>query len=166
LPPAQSSTPDKANGASEAAPKDQERETPRLEGRKSKLLVGAMAFCIIFSAAIGVVQIFPSQKTAPVAIPIHAASTAKLDVISPSFNCDGVHSNVLKLVCSTPSLAEADRKLADAYVIALSRVHSKRRLRANENAWIIRRNNSPTNVSILQRMYKERTDYLIAKAAN
>ncbi|MHB8529381.1 MAG: lysozyme inhibitor LprI family protein [Caulobacteraceae bacterium] len=38
----------------------------------------------------------------------------------PSFDCDRVQKQNLKLVCNTPALAQADRQLADAYRDALS----------------------------------------------
>jgi uncharacterized protein len=67
---------------------------------------------------------------------------------------------VLKLVCATPELAMADQELAAAYSVTLMKVGAKRRLAANEAAWLKRRNRSPLEVATLLSMYQSRILHL------
>jgi uncharacterized protein len=78
----------------------------------------------------------------------------------PSFDCARVHRPVLKLVCSTPSLATLDHNLADAYSAAMTISKSPVELRQDQREWIQKRNNSAADVSTLEQIYTDRIRYL------
>lgn len=83
----------------------------------------------------------------------------------PSFNCSGVRSVNLKLICATASLAAADQELAAAYRSALAKSSSPQTLRESQRAWISRRNNAEADVTTIAAMYTERTAQLRALTA-
>jgi len=83
----------------------------------------------------------------------------------PSFDCAKVTSANLKLICATPSLAQADRELAEGYKVAVAATSSPETLRESQREWIKRRNNAPTDAGQLASMYAERTAQLSALVA-
>jgi len=83
----------------------------------------------------------------------------------PSFDCSKVTSANLKLVCSTPSLAQADREMAEAYKAAAAATTSLDTLKESQREWVKRRNNAPTDAGQLASMYAERTSQLTALVA-
>ena len=78
----------------------------------------------------------------------------------PSFDCSRVTSENLKLICATPDLAAADRALAAAYRQALAATSDTAALRDGERAWIVARNNAPTDADQLRALYAERIQIL------
>jgi uncharacterized protein YecT (DUF1311 family) len=92
----------------------------------------------------------PQETTAP----------PQATAVSPSFDCTTIHSQVLKLICATPDLAMADQELAAAYEVTLAKMHAKKHLRANEAAWIKRRNRVAPDTQTLLDMYHQRITYL------
>jgi uncharacterized protein len=78
----------------------------------------------------------------------------------PSFACDDVKSEVLKLICDTPELAKADRDLAERYGLALARTHDPAKARAEELGFIATRNASPPDAIVLLRLYQARQEAL------
>jgi|HubBroStandDraft_5_1064220.scaffolds.fasta_scaffold47757_1 uncharacterized protein YecT (DUF1311 family) len=80
--------------------------------------------------------------------------------VAPSFDCSRVRSEVLRLVCTTPELAQRDREMAAAYRAAMAVVSSKADLRRSQRAWILARNNSVAETHSLDLMYRDRTAFL------
>ncbi|HTT98434.1 MAG TPA: hypothetical protein VMF58_10315 [Rhizomicrobium sp.] len=80
--------------------------------------------------------------------------------VRPSFDCGRVQSVVLKLICSTPSLARSDDNMSEAYRAAYAVSAHPLLLRRGQRGWLIRRNNASANVPLLMHMYEQRTSYL------
>lgn len=79
---------------------------------------------------------------------------------TPSFDCTGVSSAVLTLVCSSPELAAADRTLAAAYFAATHQRGSPPDLQGDQDVWVRLRNNSEADQATLLRLYNQRIGYL------
>ena len=103
-----------------------------------------------------------AQTAAAVAVGA-ANETAKANL--PSFDCDRVQKPNLKLVCSTPELAQADRQLAEAYRAALNRSQSPSAVRDSQRDWIRRRDATPADPAALAQLYESRTEELRAVSA-
>lgn len=84
--------------------------------------------------------------------------------IRPSFDCAHVKSDVVKLVCATPSLAQADINMAAAYRAAMAASRSQATLIASQRQWIKQRNNGPADVNTIASEYATRTATLEAAA--
>ncbi|HWD28842.1 MAG TPA: DUF3298 domain-containing protein [Rhizomicrobium sp.] len=63
---------------------------------------------------------------------------ALVALTQPSFDCAKAHSPLEKIICTDPKLAAADRKMADAYRAALSRVSpdGRQALRDGQRQWL------------------------------
>lgn len=94
----------------------------------------------------------PSPESQPVAV----SQTPK---VLPSFDCTSVTSPVLLLVCSTPGLAAADQEMAAAYQAAQT-TPVDAALRRSQRNWLMTRDNSVADVSILAELYKGRISFL------
>ena len=115
-----------------------------------------------------IAQSFENRRLASLAAAaVASSSTVPLipQPASPSFDCARVVSENLKLICSTPSLAQADLDLASAYRAAMNVAPSPETLKASERDWLRRRNAAPADVEGLAAMFAERTSQLKAMAA-
>ena len=81
----------------------------------------------------------------------------------PSFDCAGAASAVLRLICETPALAQADRDLSGAYARAMARAPEPARLRDEQRRWITRRDAVPARRDILGALYAQRIKMLRAE---
>jgi len=81
-------------------------------------------------------------------------------IFAPTFDCSKVKSQVLILVCATPSLAMQDQELAASYLAAKAVTKDATGLRTAEIAWIKLRNNSASDPDALAAQYKARIDEL------
>lgn len=98
-----------------------------------------------------------APEVSPSATPSDSPSdTAADSKVAPSFNCEHVTSDVLKLVCDTPQLSQDDVNLAQAYGTALRTAADPQKLKADERNWISQRNNSPSDVQALHKLYQDR----------
>jgi hypothetical protein len=82
--------------------------------------------------------------------------------VKPSYDCSNVQNQVLILICSTPSLAQADRRLAIAFIKAKAVSQDPEKLKMDEREWITTRNNSEPDVATLTALYNSRITYLNA----
>lgn len=122
-------------------------------GRKKAIALVAGAVGIIaFPLLLGHLMDRPS----PPAPKTSGLSSVVAPKVEPSFDCSKVHSDVLKLICNTPSLALADRQLADVYAHARATDPNPVALRAEQRSWIRKRNNSKADVFVLERLYERR----------
>lgn len=80
----------------------------------------------------------------------------------PSFNCARVQSQVLKLICATPTLAKADNDLAAAYQTALAAAPDRAALVASQRQWIKFRNDGAADVDTISASYTARVEALKA----
>jgi uncharacterized protein len=66
------------------------------------------------------------------------AALTLVALTQPSFDCAKAHSPLEKIICTDPKLAAADRKMADAYRAALSRVSppGQQSLRDGQRQWL------------------------------
>lgn len=87
---------------------------------------------------------------------------AAAERIQPSFPCAAVRNRNLKLICATPSLAQADQDLAEAYRIVLDKSPAPDTLREAQLEWVRQRNAAPAGVDALLAMYQDRTNQLHA----
>lgn len=74
----------------------------------------------------------------------------------PSFDCALADNNILRLICATPVLAEADRRLAASYNAAFSRSSQRDVLRRDQLAWIERRDSGLADPSAILDIYERR----------
>lgn len=74
----------------------------------------------------------------------------------PSFDCDRADTSVLALICSEPELAEADRRLASAYQLALERSDRPSDIRGRQRAWLRARAEAEAEVPGLLQLYEVR----------
>ena len=84
---------------------------------------------------------------------------------NPSFDCAKASTKVENLICARPGLAQLDSDLADAYATALRDVSwssANKRIRADQHAWIARRNRCDT-AKCLRRLYHQRIGALYAE---
>ena len=106
------------------------------------------------------------QKLQPDTSAVVQPSSPKVALVQPeaptrpSFDCSKVHSQVLELICNTPALAEADRRLDSAYKTALKNTRGPEALKSDERTWIRSRNNSTANVESLLQIYSDRITFL------
>lgn len=105
-------------------------------------------------------QVLENRRLASAAAAADAAAKATTQATQPSFDCSRVTSVNLKLVCSTPSLAAADRELAGAYQQALANAPSPQVLKESQRDWIRRRSVAIADVEVLAAMYSDRTAQL------
>jgi uncharacterized protein len=73
-----------------------------------------------------------------------------------ALDCSRAKSNVEKLLCSNPRLAEADERMALAYRGAIHRGADPRMLMEAQRAWIDDARNVCNDVECLLRAYEER----------
>lgn len=83
-----------------------------------------------------------------------AVYIAPQDATGPSFLCEAVTSENLRLICATPELAKADRHLAAAYNRAMAFSSDPAATRAQESEFIKVRNAAPSDVFVLLRLYQ------------
>ena len=97
-----------------------------------------------------------------------AAEPASADAVQPgpSFDCARAENDVQRLVCSTPTLAASDRRLAAAYHQAMSRTDDRLALQREEQAWIARRDATPANAFVLSALYSQRINDLLSVLAH
>jgi uncharacterized protein/curved DNA-binding protein CbpA len=81
---------------------------------------------------------------------------------APSFDCSGVTSVNLKLVCATPALSASDRAIAALYQADLLNSPDPSALRTEERAWTEERNAAAPDIDALQQIYDARTAALQA----
>jgi hypothetical protein len=74
----------------------------------------------------------------------------------PSFDCTKVSSDVLRLICFDSELSRADRELARVYSRAMALTGNPAQIRAEERAFINRRNNALADRDVLLGLYRER----------
>jgi uncharacterized protein YecT (DUF1311 family) len=91
--------------------------------------------------------------------PVEEAVTAPVG--QPSFDCSRADNAVLRLICSTPALAEADVRLEAAYGEAMVSTRDAPRLRGEQRDWINMRNSGPADVERLSRLYEARIAFLL-----
>jgi len=82
-------------------------------------------------------------------------------LIAASFNCDSASTDIEKLICSEPTLSEADSKLAEQYNAALNSVSSPGQLKLEQRDWLKKRN-SINDASMLLEFYNDRINSLQA----
>lgn len=109
---------------------------------------------------IAALKVILSQAAQEKAASEKAALEAALH--QPSFDCSKVTSENLKLICSTPDLADADQLMASAYSAATFAVTDKAVLRASQREWVRRRNSEPPIVPTLLALYADRIAQLKA----
>ena len=155
-----------ADAAAKAQRQKEREENAVFLGRSQNELI---AYGFFFLLLIGIaVAYFAMNKSAPAAAPAPAETTLQSPTplpqtaVEPSFDCSKVQSAVLKLVCSTPELAQLDRQLSNAYAGALDKSSSPQTLRSEERAWIQQRNNSNADVDTVRQIYQARLDALNA----
>lgn len=88
---------------------------------------------------------------------------ATSSLIAASFNCDNASTDVEKLICSEPSLSEADSKLSEQYNAALNSASNPNELKSEQQDWISKRN-AITDVNMLLVFYNDRINILQAAA--
>jgi uncharacterized protein YecT (DUF1311 family) len=87
-----------------------------------------------------------------------------LNPIAPNFgaiprvNCDSAVTQIARLICSTQSLVEADRRVAEAYAGALAFSTEGKRLRAEQRAWLTERDSARPDVTTLTLLYAKRLE--------
>ncbi|WP_083770954.1 DnaJ domain-containing protein [Phenylobacterium zucineum] len=74
----------------------------------------------------------------------------------PSFDCGRADTDVLRMICMIPDLANADVRLASAYQTALSTADDPSRLRDEQRAWLERRDAAPADPRVLLSLYQAR----------
>jgi uncharacterized protein YecT (DUF1311 family) len=94
---------------------------------------------------------------------VAARPPAEADATGPSFDCAGASTAVIRLVCNTPGLAQADRDLSSAYSQAMARVPDPTRLRDEQRRWIARRAAVPASIDTLTALYAQRIQELQAE---
>lgn len=78
----------------------------------------------------------------------------------PSFDCKLADTDVLKLICATPSLAVDDRQMATAYQAALVATRHKNRLAKQQQDWLKLRDKTSADVASLEAVYVDRINKL------
>ncbi|WP_353254952.1 lysozyme inhibitor LprI family protein [Burkholderia anthina] len=64
----------------------------------------------------------------------------KSAVVEASFDCGKATSKIEKLICSTPATADADRRLAAAYRVAVAKTNDPAGLKQQQRDWLKERN--------------------------
>ena len=102
----------------------------------------------------------PAQSAPQVAeaTPPRAAPPPRTSA-SPSFNCARARSRSERMVCSSPDLAERDRRMSSIYYSALAESDgaTRRRLRASRDRFLRYRENCP-NAACIAQGYEDRID--------
>ena len=84
----------------------------------------------------------------------------------PSFDCSRVTSAVNRLICATPALGQADRKLADDFGSTLHQGGiDSRSLQADEDRWLAQVRNRCADAACLARAYAARDAAILAMSA-
>ncbi|TAL34950.1 MAG: hypothetical protein EPN98_07790 [Phenylobacterium sp.] len=76
------------------------------------------------------------------------------DATGPAFDCTKVTAETLKLVCAMPELAAADREMNELYWRAQALSRDPAGLTADQRAFILARNNAPSDAFALLRLYQ------------
>jgi uncharacterized protein len=80
----------------------------------------------------------------------------------PSFNCRYARSVSERLVCDDPRLAALDRRLNAAYEDAIAAGVSRRRLRAEQDNWLLTREHAAPDPDAVEDAYRRRIEELRA----
>ena len=78
----------------------------------------------------------------------------------PSFNCRYARSASERLVCDDPRLAALDRRLNAAYEDAIAAGVSRRRLRAEQDNWLLTREHAAPDPDAVEDAYRRRIEEL------
>ena len=99
------------------------------------------------------------QRVAEAAPPAAKAEPERRTSASPSFNCARGRSRSERMVCSSPDLAERDRRMSSIYYSALAESDgaTRRRLRASRDRFLRYRERCPNPACIAQ-AYEDRID--------
>lgn len=102
------------------------------------------------------------------AIVIGSAFTgwARAQTSQPSFDCRKASSSVERSICASPSLAESDSQLAQAFAAATSRTVDKAGLRKDQNKWRVTVRDKCSSDECIADAYVTRTRALRVSAAN
>lgn len=96
---------------------------------------------------------------------VSAASTPVSMTAAPiraSFDCGKAGSRIEKLICSSPSTADADVRLAAAYTAARTKSNSPDALKADQRHWLTDERNACTDAACLVRVTEARIRALSA----
>ena len=101
----------------------------------------------------------PAPRVAEAAPPAATAEPERRTSASPSFNCARGRSRSERMVCSSPDLAERDRRMSSIYYSALAESDgaTRRRLRASRDRFLRYREGCPSPACIAQ-AYEDRID--------
>jgi uncharacterized protein len=80
-------------------------------------------------------------------------------VFAASFNCDGNISKIENKICKNETLSALDESLNEAYIKAKNNSEDLAFLKSNQISWLKKRN-KVSNTGYLQRMYKQRIQFL------
>lgn len=144
-----------------------ERAPVVLPGRQTwEIPAAAVAVLVLLYGlwSLGTQNSAPPTNDTSVESSTSAIETVAAATVSPSFDCGVVQSAVLKMVCATPALAQADQALAAAYAQARQAAADPEALKLEQRAWIRLRNNSKADVGEIQQMYSDRISELTAMA--
>jgi uncharacterized protein len=148
-----------------------EQERQRMELRKQRLAATAGFFwgdptrrtvTVVVAVLLAIVlfAILSRPKSASEPNAARPVAQQQPEAIKPSFDCVKIQSHVLKLVCSTPELAELDVEMAAEYQLALGRASNTASLKQSQRAWIRKRNNSNADIVGLHTAYRERINFI------
>ena len=78
--------------------------------------------------------------------------------VQPSFDCSKATVPAEQTVCTSPTLAENDRQLANAYSVAIAHANARqvKQIKTSQHQWLSVRDSCGTNVSCLTAVYQRR----------
>ncbi|VVE50181.1 Lipoprotein LprI [Pandoraea communis] len=99
-------------------------------------------------------------------IGVFSAIPALAEIAKPSFDCSKASSSVELSICASPSLAESDNQLAQAFTAATNRTADKAGLRKDQNKWRATVRDKCRSDECIANAYRERTRALRVSAEN
>ncbi|VVE21028.1 lysozyme inhibitor LprI family protein [Pandoraea commovens] len=116
-------------------------------------------------------KIFNSKYQISIRCAVVALMSVNLGVVSaqtvqPSFDCRKASSSVERSICASPSLAESDNQLAQAFTAATNRTADKAGLRKDQNKWRATVRDKCRSDECIANAYRERTRALRVSAEN
>lgn len=99
-------------------------------------------------------------------IGVFSAIPALAEIAKPSFDCRKASSSVERSICASPSLAESDSQLAQAFAATTSRTADKVGLRKDQNKWRTTVRDKCRSDECIANAYRERTRALRVSAEN
>lgn len=116
-------------------------------------------------------KIFNSRRQIAIQCAAALLISVNFDAVSaqtaqPSFDCRKASNSVEQSICASPSLAESDSQLAQAFAAATSRTVDKVGLRKDQNKWRATVRDKCRSDECVANAYRERTRALRVSAEN